>query len=353
MDNMYLDTYYFFVPNRLVWKHWREFCGENTTGPWAPTVEYTIPKIVPPAGGFASGTLADYMGLPIGVEWKADDDLAPSALPFRGFALIMNEFFRDENLSDPLLIPMDDANQQGTNGDNYISDVANGGMPFRAAKYHDYFTSALPSPQKGEAVGVPITVPGFKGGTFPVTTSGDWSVPASAVPAVYGLFTTPSSGRIDGKTSYPVSTGSSGLQTGEKIMMSDQASSPGPVSTLVGTSLSYVRNAWSPVNLQTVIPPLVLVMILRLISALMNCVLLLRISVFLSLCRVLVLDTLSCCLACLAFVLLTHVFSVLSISAVIVFLSMSAKSRIARSLSRIFLVTLEQSLPPLTLTTIL
>lgn len=254
MDNMYLDTYYFFVPNRLVWKHWREFCGENTTGPWAPTVEYTIPKIVAPAGGFASGTLADYMGLPVGVEWKADDDLAPSALPFRGFALIMNEFFRDENLSDPLLIPMDDANQQGTNGDNYISDVANGGMPFRAAKYHDYFTSALPSPQKGEAVGVPITVPGFKGGTFPVTTSADWSVPASAVPAVFGLFTTPTSGTLDGKTSYPVSTGSSGLETGEKIVMSTGHSAPGPLSSLVGTNLSSVRNVWSPVNLQTVIP---------------------------------------------------------------------------------------------------
>jgi hypothetical protein len=254
MDNMYLDTYYFFVPNRLVWKHWREFCGENTVGPWAPTVEYTIPKIVPPAGGFASGTLADYMGLPVGVEWKADDDLAPSALPFRGFALIMNEFFRDENLSDPLLIPMDDANQQGTNGDNYISDVANGGMPFRAAKYHDYFTSALPSPQKGEAVGVPITVPGFKGGTFPVTTSADWSVPASAVPAVYGLFTTPTTGSLDGKTSYPVSTGSSGLQSGEKIFTSGGRSAPGPLGTLVDTEITFAQNAWSPVNLQTVIP---------------------------------------------------------------------------------------------------
>lgn len=200
MDNMYLDTYYFFVPNRLVWKHWREFCGENTTGPWAPTVEYTIPKIVPPAGGFASGTLADYMGLPIGVEWKADDDLAPSALPFRGFALIMNEFFRDENLSDPLLIPMDDANQQGTNGDNYISDVANGGMPFRAAKYHDYFTSALPSPQKGEAVGVPITVPGFKGGTFPVSAVADYSVPATWFPAVYAKAVVPNGTVLDAKT---------------------------------------------------------------------------------------------------------------------------------------------------------
>lgn len=188
MDNMYLDTYYFFVPNRLVWDHWREFCGENTSGAWAPSVEYTVPVITPPSGGFAKNTLADYFGLPIGVEWKATDDLAPMALPFRAYALICNEFFRDENLSDPLLIPTDDANQQGVNTGNYISDVANGGLPFKAAKYHDYFTSALPAPQKGEPVGIPIDVPGFAGGTFPVRTgphidfgSGDYPLSMGAM----------------------------------------------------------------------------------------------------------------------------------------------------------------------------
>lgn len=186
MDNIYLDTYYFFVPNRLVWKHWREFCGENTAGAWAPTVEYTIPTIAPPSGGFASNTIADYFGLPVGVTWNANDDLAPSALPFRAYALICNEFFRDENLSDPLLIPLDDANQQGVNTGNYVSDVANGGKPFKAAKYHDYFTSALPSPQKGDPVGIPVDVPGFSGGTFPVVTTTNTSLP-TGVPNKYPL----------------------------------------------------------------------------------------------------------------------------------------------------------------------
>lgn len=171
MDNMFLDTYYFFVPNRLVWKHWREFCGENRDGAWAPTVEYTIPTIAPPKGGFAKNTIADYMGLPTGIEWKATDPLAPSALPFRGYALICNEFFRDENLTDPLLISLDDANQQGSNGDDYANDVANGGKPFKAARMHDYFSSCLPSAQKGTPVGIPIHVPaGFSGGVFPVTS---------------------------------------------------------------------------------------------------------------------------------------------------------------------------------------
>lgn len=156
MDNMYLDTYYFFVPNRLVWEHWREFCGENTQGPWAPTVSYRMPTISAPSGGFQVGTIADYMGLPVGVDWSADADLSPTALPFRAYALICNEFFRDENLSDPLLVPTGDANSQGVNTGNYVTDCALGGKPFRPAKYHDYFTSALPAPQKASE---PVTIP--------------------------------------------------------------------------------------------------------------------------------------------------------------------------------------------------
>ena len=179
MDNMYLDTYYFFVPNRLVWDKWKEFCGENTDSAWAPKTTHYIPKISSPAGGFEPGSIADYMGLPVGVEWKATDLLAPSALPFRAYALICDHFFRDENLTDPLLIPTDSANQQGAkitprgqkpSATGYIADTANGGDPFRVSRYHDYFSSALPAPQKGNPVGIPINVPGFAGGTFPVLT---------------------------------------------------------------------------------------------------------------------------------------------------------------------------------------
>ncbi len=179
MDNLYLDTYYFFVPNRLVWDKWKEFCGENTDSAWAPKSTHYIPKIASPKGGFESGSIADYMGLPVGVEWSATDLLAPSALPFRAYALICDHFFRDENLTDPLLIPTDSANQQGAkitprgqkpSATGYIADTANGGDPFRVSRYHDYFSSALPAPQKGNPVGIPINVPGFAGGTFPVMT---------------------------------------------------------------------------------------------------------------------------------------------------------------------------------------
>lgn len=147
MDNVYLDTYYFFVPNRLVWEHWKQFMGENTESAWIPQVDYEVPQLTAPANGWEVGTLADYMGVPTGVK-----GLSVSALPFRAYALIMNEWFRSENLTDPLNIPVDDATVQGVNTGNYVSDVAKGGKPFVANKFRDYFTSCLPSPQKGPDV---------------------------------------------------------------------------------------------------------------------------------------------------------------------------------------------------------
>lgn len=143
-DNVYMDTYWFFVPNRLTWEHWENFCGERTTSAYETEPSYQIPHIIPPATGFASGTIADYLGIPVG---RVPEGNYPSALPFRGYALICDSFFRDQNLTQPLNIPRGDANQQGSNGADYINDVVNGGKPFKVAKFHDYFTSCLDSPQ--------------------------------------------------------------------------------------------------------------------------------------------------------------------------------------------------------------
>jgi hypothetical protein len=160
MDNVYLDTYYFFVPNRLVWDHWKQFCGENTESAWIPETEYTMPQITSPAdSGWAVGTLADYFGIPTGVP-----GLSVSSLPFRAYALIMNEWFRDQNLQDPLVVPTDDSTVAGVNTGTFVTDVAKGGKPFIAAKYHDYFTSCLPSPQKGPDV----LIPSATAGEYPV-----------------------------------------------------------------------------------------------------------------------------------------------------------------------------------------
>lgn len=165
MDNIYLDTYYFFVPNRLVWKHWKEFCGENTESAWIPETEYAMPQITSPADkGWEVGTIADYFGIPTGVK-----GLSVSALPFRAYALIINEWFRDENLQDPLVVPVDDSTVAGSNGATLVTDVAKGGKPFIACKYHDYFTSALPAPQKGPDVTIPVSA----GANLPVMATKD------------------------------------------------------------------------------------------------------------------------------------------------------------------------------------
>lgn len=180
MDNVYLDTYYFFVPNRLVWDHWKEFCGENTESAWIPATEYTMPQITSPAGtGWNVGTLADYFGIPTGVA-----GLSVSALPFRAYALIMNEWFRDQNLQDPLVVPTDDSTVAGVNTGTTVTDVAKGGKPFIASKYHDYFTSALPSPQKGPDV----LIPSATAGEYPVVTR-DATAVTGAVPNLRWVYT--------------------------------------------------------------------------------------------------------------------------------------------------------------------
>ena len=173
MDNIYLDTYYFFVPNRLVWEHWKELMGENTNSAWYPSTAYSVPQITAPAfNGWYPGTIADYMGIPTYVK-----GLSVNALPIRAYALICDQWFRDENVTDPLYISFGDALVGGTNGTNYRSDVAKGSYPFKVAKYHDYFTSALPSPQKGPDVLVPFgpvpvvtrSIPHFNNTSIPMT----------------------------------------------------------------------------------------------------------------------------------------------------------------------------------------
>lgn len=192
MDNLYLDTYYFFVPSRLCWEHWRELMGENSQSAWIPDVDYEVPQLTSPAStGWIVGTIADYMGIPTGIP-----NLSVNALPFRAYALICNEWFRDENLTDPLNIPTGDATVAGVNTGNYINDVAKGGQPFLAAKYHDYFTSALPSPQKGPDVTIPVT----EAQNLPVMPTNDLAVTnitASTPVALYSGRSIAANGQID------------------------------------------------------------------------------------------------------------------------------------------------------------
>lgn len=153
MDNLYLETFFFFVPNRLVWKHWENFMGQKDNP--NDSTDYLIPQTIAGPDGFPSGSVADYFGIPTGVK-----NLSVSSLPFRAYQLIYNEWFRDENLQDsyggwsPNSIHKDDPI-----GD--WNDTNSTGISlYRRNKYHDYFTSALPWPQKGDAVDVNFGVGG-------------------------------------------------------------------------------------------------------------------------------------------------------------------------------------------------
>lgn len=160
MSNAYLSLEFFFVPWRLVWEHFEEFLGVNKDTFWAQSTTYVMPYLTAPSGGWQKGTLADQFGIPIGVG-----GIKVNALPFRAYGLIYNYFWRNKNLMTPIGVNVDDTNRTGSNGSNYITDCQLGGMPANACKLPDAFTRALPAPQKGASVELPL------GSLAPVRTS--------------------------------------------------------------------------------------------------------------------------------------------------------------------------------------
>lgn len=167
MDNAYLDYYYFFVPNRILWDHWKEFMGEITDEPWVQTVEYTVPTIKITGTSDTDklpkeASILDYMGIPtkfVGAGKKAEIN----ALPIRAYVKIWAEWFRDQNVDNPAINSTADAtvdykDDAGEDVEKILQQAYRGGRPLPVNRFHDYFSSSLPSPQRAaESVRIPLS----------------------------------------------------------------------------------------------------------------------------------------------------------------------------------------------------
>lgn len=173
-DDAYIDFYYFFCPNRILWDHFKKFMGEADNEPWMPTETYKVPKIIIKSdeGGAKRGypdenSILDYMGVPAkAIQTGKTGRIEVNALPIRAYVKIWNEFFRDQNVGNPAVLSTGDEDVEYAAGSGKESEVSqqnilnyahNGGYCLPVNRFHDYFSSCLPYPQRGPEVTIPMT----------------------------------------------------------------------------------------------------------------------------------------------------------------------------------------------------
>lgn len=214
IDNIYADTFFFFVPNRLVWDNWVRMNGEQDNP--ADSISFIVPTSTSPANGYTVGSLHDYFGLPTNGTLAGGANYTHSALPLRAYNLIYNDWFRDQNLQNSVPVPLNDGPDPAT---NYTL--------LRRGKRKDYFTSCLPFAQKGAAVTLPL------GTTAPIIATGALTLRTDPPARTGGFeYQTPTAGRYTIPPSGTFLTGDTNLRYNTGLAADLSAATAATVNSL-------------------------------------------------------------------------------------------------------------------------